>query len=247
MHQAPAPLASQIPATALEAKFGPFNPAATKTEQAAHADRARRFIAYRAHFMAVISHEMGHSVGLRHNFVSSADAWNYRPQYWQLRTEDGNGTGPAEAPPRGRASGPRSFGPRQRQQRETSSGCGCIVVHGLRRRVLQDFLGSGAWDFAAARMFYARPSPVIDDPSSYFVGPEPTGARRQDGQLRRASSAWSLDDADGAGRRRIHYSDQQESTRSSAIAEPWIRLASSRPPGTRSDDGCGAPPPTVSW
>ena len=29
------------------------------------------------------------SVGLRHNFVSSSDALNYRPQYWQLRTKNG--------------------------------------------------------------------------------------------------------------------------------------------------------------
>ena len=32
---------------------------------------------------------MGHSVGMRHNFVSSSDAFNYRPQYWQLRTQNG--------------------------------------------------------------------------------------------------------------------------------------------------------------
>ena len=33
-------------------------------------------------------HEIGHSIGLRHNFASSWDAMNYPPQYWQLRTNE---------------------------------------------------------------------------------------------------------------------------------------------------------------
>ncbi|MBI5534828.1 MAG: zinc-dependent metalloprotease [Deltaproteobacteria bacterium] len=31
-------------------------------------------------------HEVGHCLGLRHNFASSYDSPNYMPQYWQLRT-----------------------------------------------------------------------------------------------------------------------------------------------------------------
>jgi Met-zincin len=34
-------------------------------------------------------HEIGHSLGLRHNFASSWDSMNYPPQYWQLRTNEG--------------------------------------------------------------------------------------------------------------------------------------------------------------
>ncbi len=37
-------------------------------------------------------HELGHSLGLRHNFASSWDAPNYDPQYWQLRTAEGKAT-----------------------------------------------------------------------------------------------------------------------------------------------------------
>jgi hypothetical protein len=33
----------------------------------------------------VIEHEIGHTVGLRHNFEGSFDAMNYNPQYWRLR------------------------------------------------------------------------------------------------------------------------------------------------------------------
>ena len=31
-------------------------------------------------------------IGLRHNFVSSSDPFNYRPQYWALRTRAGKAT-----------------------------------------------------------------------------------------------------------------------------------------------------------
>lgn len=34
-------------------------------------------------------HEVGHTVGLRHNFSGSADSMNYHPEYWRLR-DDGN-------------------------------------------------------------------------------------------------------------------------------------------------------------
>jgi Met-zincin len=38
---------------------------------------------------SVIAHEMGHSMGLRHNFTGSYDALNYHTEYWQLRTRNG--------------------------------------------------------------------------------------------------------------------------------------------------------------
>ncbi|MDH5672136.1 MAG: zinc-dependent metalloprotease [Myxococcales bacterium] len=36
-------------------------------------------------YFGVALHEIGHTVGLRHNFGSSADALNYHEQYWELR------------------------------------------------------------------------------------------------------------------------------------------------------------------
>jgi hypothetical protein len=39
--------------------------------------------------ISVIAHEMGHSMGLRHNFTGSMDALNYHTEYWQLRTRNG--------------------------------------------------------------------------------------------------------------------------------------------------------------
>jgi len=39
--------------------------------------------------LGVIAHEMGHSMGLRHNFSGSFDSLNYHTEYWQLRTRNG--------------------------------------------------------------------------------------------------------------------------------------------------------------
>ncbi len=40
-------------------------------------------------FNAVTAHEIGHTLGLRHNFSGSFDSLNYKPEYWELR-DDGN-------------------------------------------------------------------------------------------------------------------------------------------------------------
>ena len=36
----------------------------------------------------VVEHEVGHTVGLRHNFQASADAFNYQKQYYDIREKD---------------------------------------------------------------------------------------------------------------------------------------------------------------
>jgi hypothetical protein len=45
-------------------------------------------------------HEIGHSLGLLHNFASSYDSLNYDPQYWQLRTHEGASMASCEGDPR---------------------------------------------------------------------------------------------------------------------------------------------------
>jgi len=40
-------------------------------------------------YTAVWAHEVGHSVGLMHNFGGSDDVFNYDPKYWEIRSADG--------------------------------------------------------------------------------------------------------------------------------------------------------------
>jgi hypothetical protein len=41
-------------------------------------------------YTAVLAHEVGHSLGLMHNFGGSDDAINYFDEYWAIRTNDGS-------------------------------------------------------------------------------------------------------------------------------------------------------------
>ena len=43
-------------------------------------------------FEAVTAHEVGHTLGLRHNFSGSFDALNYQPTFWDLRSHSEDGT-----------------------------------------------------------------------------------------------------------------------------------------------------------
>ena len=58
------------------------------TELYQHDQALHQWIREQFH-LSVIAHEMGHSMGLRHNFAGSWDALNYHPEYWQIRTRNG--------------------------------------------------------------------------------------------------------------------------------------------------------------
>ncbi len=49
-------------------------------------------------YTAVLAHEVGHSIGLMHNFGASDDAMNYFDDYWEIRAADG-APGPRENDP----------------------------------------------------------------------------------------------------------------------------------------------------
>jgi hypothetical protein len=170
LREAEAPLGLAPLAGILEAKFGAFNREDPLDVQEARAARMARYVAQRAHF-SVVAHEMGHSVGHRHNFVSSSDAWNYRPQYWQLRTKNGAVADDCASLSDGEnCVGPRYYDPVTPNERDN------LIWMFMDSSVMeypgettQDFIGLGAWDFAATRSFYGDVVAVFRD-ESYKTG-----------------------------------------------------------------------------
>lgn len=51
-------------------------------------------------YKGIALHEIGHSLGMLHQFASSFDSANYNPQYWQLRTQEGAATASCNGSPR---------------------------------------------------------------------------------------------------------------------------------------------------
>ena len=164
MHfEATAPLGYVALGDVLQQKFGSFNPADPTDVQLARAERMKDWLRRRAHY-AVVAHEMGHSFGLRHNFVSSSDAWNYRPQYWALRTNAKTVT--RECDERGASNGATCIGPRW-LDRVTANEMRNMIQMWSQSSTMeyagepsQELLGLGVYDFAAARMFYADTATV---------------------------------------------------------------------------------------
>ncbi len=164
MNEHPAPFAIADLANVLEQKFGNFDKNQGRAEQLVRAERMRKYLAQRAHY-AVITHEMGHSVGLRHNFVSSSDAMNFRPQYWQLRTDNGtNNNLCATLDTTGACVGPRWLDPVNDNEKQNLIGMFMqSTTMDYAGEATQDTVGLGSYDFAAARMFYGDVVSVMAD------------------------------------------------------------------------------------
>lgn len=139
---------------------------------AARNDKWRDYIRKRITF-GVIEHELGHSMGLEHNFTSSFDAMNFRPQYWQLRTLDGTLTQACAA---NTTDGSRCVGPRWQDPITQAERSGLIwrwqqtSVMDYPGDLTQDTLDIGAYDKAAMRMLYADVADVWDDPAMHCTG-----------------------------------------------------------------------------
>ena len=226
MQEAPAPMSLTGLADVLErkfekqyGKFGTGDPAEKIGDEAwaiKRAEAMRKYVAQRAHY-AVVVHEMGHSIGERHNFVSSSDAYNYRPQYWQLRTKNGTVTDECSdfTEDGSTCTGPRWFDPMDQEEKDN------LIWMWMHSSVMdyageytQDFLGLAAYDFAATRMFYGDVVAVYDDPT-YKKGQD-----RADWMFFKMDSFGGLngyqpqitidDPVDGVQAIDIHYSQYQK-------------------------------------
>lgn len=213
MNEAPAPLGIADLANVLEAKFGAFDPQASKDEQAARSLRARKYVAQKANY-SVLVHEIGHSIALRHNFVSSSDAFNFRPQYWQLRTDNGNAPTCTALDATGACVGPRTLDPINQNERDNLLP---MFMHSSTMdyagEATQDFLGLGAYDFGAARMFYGDVAAVINDDTMRAGTPLAQGAiAKMDNFGGILGISFSVGDGAG-GSNDIHYSELQREYR----------------------------------
>lgn len=96
-------------------------------------------------------HEVGHSVGLRHNFSGSYDAMNYHPRYWELR-DDGD--------MRPRAWDPLSTAEIDGRIHEYAYSTVMDYGHNF---VVTDANGLGHYDHAAIKMGYGDLVEVFQD------------------------------------------------------------------------------------
>jgi hypothetical protein len=166
--EALAPLGYAALADVLQAKFGRFDPKQDAITQQQRAAKMQQWLARRAHY-SVISHEMGHSFGMRHNFVSSSDSWNYRPQYWALRTNGKSVTNECPDDGSAAANGAGCIGPRWLDKVTANEQANLIGMWGQSSTMdyagepTQDMLGLGAYDFGAVRMFYGDAATVYKD------------------------------------------------------------------------------------
>ncbi|MBX7114919.1 MAG: zinc-dependent metalloprotease [Myxococcaceae bacterium] len=83
-------------------------------------------------FLSTALHEVGHTLGLRHNFAGSYDPMNYPKQYWDLRTANGTKT------------------PKQRYlEPESPAEISGIALPGGLRAGISEFMQSSVMDYGA--------------------------------------------------------------------------------------------------
>ena len=155
VNEAPEPTSLSGLADILRQKFPPTG-GESVTDRQARNERMFHYVQQQYHY-AIMAHEMGHSIGLRHNFVSSSAPLFYRPQYWQLRTKNGAVKTPCtDAVADGSTCvGPRYWDPLTEEEQSQ------LITMWMQSSVMdyagdpaQDMIGLGVTDFASTRFFY---------------------------------------------------------------------------------------------
>ena len=120
-------------------------------------------------------HELGHSLGLRHNFASSWDAPNYDPQYWQLRTAEGKATAECTTTRSGDSDscmGPRYLDPMTADEQglagESRPGIDYFANTSTMEYQIErggESVGLGTYDQHAMKVLYGRVIETLDEHS----------------------------------------------------------------------------------
>ncbi|MBW2459489.1 MAG: zinc-dependent metalloprotease, partial [Deltaproteobacteria bacterium] len=156
----------------------PNDPAAVKAHREQVYNWARAY-----YTRGVFAHEMGHSMGLRHNFAASFDSLSYDLGYWQLRTQNGTVTDPC---PDGTEDGTSCIGPRWRDpisDIEIDNDIGQYATSSVMDYpgdATQDFAMLGSYDRAALRLAYGGVVDVWNKPGVTVDG---SGAGQQEAYL----------------------------------------------------------------
>lgn len=120
-------------------------------------------------------HEIGHSLGMLHQFASSWDSPNYQPQYWQLRTNEGAALKSCNGQPRTPGDNDSCMGPRYLDPETTDEqglgsesrpnvqyfGNTSTMEYQLER--FGETAGLGTYDLHTMKALYGRVLETLDD------------------------------------------------------------------------------------
>ncbi len=120
-------------------------------------------------FYATTIHEIGHVVGLRHNFAASTDTLNYFPEYWNIRLDqldqDGfAGFGANGLLPRYDEENQAYYSTMiERQSKKGIEEFAYSSIMDYGGRVNTDFKGLGSYDVAAVMFAYGNKLQIFDN------------------------------------------------------------------------------------